>query len=973
MRHMIRTLALALILASFITVVSDSPESYGAESSATIDGVSVQIFDQNSSDYSNLAYLSDMLPKSLKAAEWVRDPVDGYWYNIDNVSQYYGRVLTYGAIPGISQSEIRQDVLDHFSTVFLTDSFTVLQVRYVAHCDCQVSIEVTKNDLPAPFIENTSAGIGKAGVAFTDVDNYQLFTIASSLDTVSVDPAQVDIKPAGIRGVYETEVTGAGSLITTIPTTYNGANHTVSGYVRDVIGNPLVGVSIRYSIDEGIEQTVVTGADGSYRFGVKHGSEASITNVILAKYTFDTKTWASGTMIADKTAPLFEANERTVRINVVDASGDPVADARIDIEWYVQESTHVRHIVTDVNVLGNGMTGADGSAYVSVGHAPSGDHVKAYVWATAGRSGYTFEVDDGVTDVEAPLVYPGNAYLDLVTCNPVTLTAVERNVTVSAVGSGAGDSQVPYAKIGAVWLYQRTDGSALSPEYLISDDYRDVTEEVEGIITPGTARVVSASADYSGEVRVCYVAPVITDSKYSAFLYVYGTGADRPYAPFSFDAVDVEGGFPQGTRSVADIVSAHPGCAAVSHDAVADMTIRADQRAFDITVTVSGDVPDSMEFLYYLAGEGERVTIEKTGSTVVLKIVAIGGMTSTVELTTQDGYRFSYEEIKFETATSDMSFDVTSVRVIDVCERGHPVTVDTYTVNGLSIGDRINVSYQIAGIVVSSDIVAASASISIPIPGWDGNLVTNMKIIGLSGFYVEPIEGKTTTVHELREMRFVTYSDGTGAIPTVRDAVSGETVTVLVDGILYAQFTTGDDGTAVLDVPVVPGVSFAYGSYTLAGSIVTEGAFLGYTAFDLYDFIGVDRPVFITMTVKYTSSSSLDNTAEPAVIEIVTDPETVTVQVGTTKALTAPNLDGFEFSGWFIGGAKMAEKRGDRFTAEFTVTEDMAGMVAVATYSPVEPTPPEEKIDNTTLVLGLVSIAIAILAFAYVILQNRRY
>ena len=92
------------LLASFSILASDCSES---ADTTYIRNISITIYDQDSSDYGNLAYLSGDLPDSLSAAEWIRDTGNGLWYNVNTNSSDFGRILRYGMVDGITLAEIR--------------------------------------------------------------------------------------------------------------------------------------------------------------------------------------------------------------------------------------------------------------------------------------------------------------------------------------------------------------------------------------------------------------------------------------------------------------------------------------------------------------------------------------------------------------------------------------------------------------------------------------------------------------------------------------------------------------------------------------------------------------------------------------------------------------------------------------------------------------------------------------------------
>ena len=125
-----------------------SDDSYAAsEGSAPLGNLNVVVFDQDSADYSLLAYMSDELPKQLNAAEWVYDTDTRLWYNINSLSSDYGKALRYGMISGMSVSEIRSDIIAFFTPLYI-DALTVVQVEYTVNAACNISIDVDKDGNP---------------------------------------------------------------------------------------------------------------------------------------------------------------------------------------------------------------------------------------------------------------------------------------------------------------------------------------------------------------------------------------------------------------------------------------------------------------------------------------------------------------------------------------------------------------------------------------------------------------------------------------------------------------------------------------------------------------------------------------------------------------------------------------------------------------------------------------------------------
>ena len=113
-----RTLSIVVVLMMLMMVIqvpfSDASDtSYAASSdAASLGSINIVAFDQESTDYSLLAYMNDRLPTQLNAAEWAYH--SGLWYNVNSLSSDYGKTLRYGMITGIGISEIRSDVASFF-------------------------------------------------------------------------------------------------------------------------------------------------------------------------------------------------------------------------------------------------------------------------------------------------------------------------------------------------------------------------------------------------------------------------------------------------------------------------------------------------------------------------------------------------------------------------------------------------------------------------------------------------------------------------------------------------------------------------------------------------------------------------------------------------------------------------------------------------------------------------------------------
>ena len=108
--------AFAIISAMVMLAAALQIPFFMSEDSAAADlpiqNPSITIFDQDMTDYSDLAYISDRLPLSFSATEWIADS-DGHWFNVNVDSTNFGKILRYGMISGMANDEIRSDILTH--------------------------------------------------------------------------------------------------------------------------------------------------------------------------------------------------------------------------------------------------------------------------------------------------------------------------------------------------------------------------------------------------------------------------------------------------------------------------------------------------------------------------------------------------------------------------------------------------------------------------------------------------------------------------------------------------------------------------------------------------------------------------------------------------------------------------------------------------------------------------------------------
>jgi hypothetical protein len=148
---------------------------------------------------------------------------------------------------------------------------------------------------------------------------------------------------------------------------------------------------------------------------------------------------------------------------------------------------------------------------------------------------------------------------------------------------------------------------------------------------------------------------------------------------------------------------------------------------------------------------------------------------------------------------------------------------------------------------------------------------------------------------------------------------------------------------------------------------MASGPFAGMNAINLTEVVTPDVSTVIHLIERHVSYSSLYNTS-PAQATVLSSQITER-ETGTAVKYTAPNLDGFKFSGWFLGAECLSESA----TVTIDIEESLDGQTLSAVYSPVPATVPDKGVDPMVLMIGLVAIMIAIMCFAYVLLNNRGY
>ena len=303
-------------------------------------------------------------------------------------------------------------------------------------------------------------------------------------------------------------------------------------------------------------------------------------------------------------------------------------------------------------------------------------------------------------------------------------------------------------------------------------------------------------------------------------------------------------------------------------------------------------------------------------------------------------------------------------------DRTEPVVLETYTISNTTEGDIFTFKCRVAG---TDEIIlkrASAGTTTIDVTGWNGNVVGSPTLTA-ADIYIKWTGSNTISVAGLVQKEIVTYYNATENEPSIGNIVGGQTIQVYCDGTQYTTVLTDANGKATVTVPDIVDITYRLGDLAVTSAPVTTGAYQGTEGLNLKDVIPSPGSKFATITVRHVATSSLQNESEPTNVDIIIDPYDMTLSVGETRDFTAPEVEGFDFSGWYINGQMVSNSK-NLYLCNLVVTDDMDGSTLIASYASVTPEPPKEKF-GTTIAIGILAVTIALIAMIYVILQIRRY
>ena len=956
-----------LLVAGFIGTAGQS------DAAADVTNPTIQIFTEDSGSFSALAYTEDQLPLSVNPSKYVRH--GDFWYNIDASSGSNGTYLTYGDFASeMSFAEMKTVLTAKYGL-----GFTVVQLSMLVNNDCHIQYTLTKDT--TSLVKDADAGPSVEGYDVQSMKFVDIVKVGSS-----------EFAPAESIGTYTLSTEVNGVPLESVNAVNGIQTVTVTGTVKDASERPVSGAIVYYSKSDNVEAHTSTDSSGIYRITINKGDLVKVTSVALSHYTFIFDPITTGNITTDAALPVIHSQERTVLVRVTDQNGTvPVEGVRVTGEWFIE----VHHADVDNYTLDritsgitSGVTGEDGTTYI-ICRDPSADNYALLVYAQNQTGGFSFDLDGDLPSPSAipydfsrrgetgsPLSAFGNDFANLTDFSAVTeLKAEQTCITLTVKGQTSGlEGGAPIPKISVVtqWRYQVHETSGYIYPAAPTADFVNVTA--------GTAFPVSAS-DADGKITVAYTLPTWdADPKLSAYLYIYQTGSSPV---FTFDVPDLPAG---GTDPLTDMVAPHAGATLLASTAVADCEILSSDVAYTVSGTITGTVPpgtDNIVVAYSLIKNVESLYSDKaaedqSSTPATFRYTVKAGLYSRIELGVIDGYKFTTSAQpepasavvqNMPTAAGNQAFtaDCQAVTFTPVA-RGTPAVLETYTVDGLSAGVEVSLKCTISGTEVTFEKTSAGSSVSFAVMGWSGYVIQSVTVTS-EDMYVPEFSGTSVTLVSMTTVSVVCFSENGATEPALNNVVKEATIKMIVDGKTYTG-TTSASGVAEFNVPGTYAREYRYTfnsqDYAVTATDIASGPYAGMSAINLTDLVESEMAVTIHLTERHVAYSSLYNT-EPANATILST-QTVERTTGTAVKFTAPDLVGFKFGGWYLGAECLSSET--VFTMD--IEDSLDGQILSAVYSPL-PEPAEEKgVDPMVLMIGLVAIMIAIMCFAYVLL-NRRY
>ncbi len=1012
--------AFALVAVALMVMVAAVPMATaftnnvaGADAdSKVIDGVEdlkIQVFNKGD-DYSDMVYFGENLPVGLDPAEWMRCP-SGYpnttynWYNINAESEYYGTYLRVGQT-GLQDWEVEEMQITETEGDVITFPFvqvTFFQTEKIAETTDQYTFEQI-DGVPGDDGEYTNYTWGAewnmwrfepASVLF-DRPECGIFDYAA--DKWNAGNYRVTVKING-ETVEKNFVVGEGKTLAGPAIT--SANSTSSSPIY----LPNVSVSYKITVDgESITGTAITADDGTYNIVAPYGSRLEITNVALKGFTFNDVTYKIGVVSEDSViSKVYKSVEKVATVSVKNANTSVMNISEIEISaawYYLADGGKIETSVPADTNAGKctviSKTDADGNAIIAYVEPTTkslsndASTFKLFVKANDGNN-YTFAKTEikGLTDWPTKLE-KGCAFMS--SDGPTVLVAKEYSATLPITAGSAEGASISDATIKlANWYYQTTN----------DDNTYTISTNAPNYVTAGRAKIVEKNT-------IIYELPIETideehPTKIWAF-YLYASAGDSSFT-FEIDKITPS---TKSTTSIEQQVTTQHGGATIavtggetSTEGRTSLWSTSSEFCVSGTVTITGDDVKSLIgkelTINYTDGVGSKTTavIQKTNSeatvtaTYAFPVKSGSAPVVTVSLT---GYTFN-EWVCPTSITENTTVNFTGT----ANPTPEPVSTPTipYDADGLAkitfpTETRTALAEEGAIICVTYVVDFKSYTIYFPakqpyadpssnadsnywprlIPG--SSELQDLEIITaeIPGYNVGEFVLNTTGELEAKVtggkiLPVLFFYDKDGNVTYDNLVGSGETIIVYDSEERYfGTFVTDDNGAIYLnidDTQSVDDFAFYYGAFKIDITDVS-----GVAAGNLYNYMPAPPgPVVLSVTVNMVYKTTIGINQE-------IQKTSVKVNVGKDVTMSKINFDGYKFVG-FIGADGKVVSDVDSITYKATAEDALGDGVTLTALYEIVPTPtPENGIDSTTLILGIIAIVIAVIAVAYVIIQTVR-
>ena len=1018
-----------MIMVAVVPMVSVFTEENGIDATAANPGVvyaedmkaTYYVYDPVTKTFNNdigdLVYRAQKLPASLDPAEWVRHDTPGYvWYNVNENSSYYGKMLRY-SMTGLSDEEIftllNSTTGEYGSgSSWATTTYGFIQVTWtqLANAD-NVQIKVYKGTEQLVAASLGGYTLERSGTYFAKGVESVGYIIFGANAAGVVDIAGVPHGTYAVELVAEGDIQGGDVVI------IDDQVAIAAGVVKNKNGAVITGATVSFSVTTKDGKTTtgtvttltstqatelntyyaalgpnknVNYTEGYYYIITEPGAVVKITNVTATGYTFANKTYTTNTITiasgdADKlkvneTIADFIAEEYVVAVTVKSATGDyNIAGATVQATIYLQKNNATETSKYDIATSMTGATvvqptyisnttDANGKAYITYQLPAIGTSgATAYLYVkVSGTSNFTFDAKDVTTGtaVEKSIDQQLSG-LEAAKAIGVSAAVADQQlkskeaVSTFTVKDDSAQNPIAGVSANAVWYYQKLDATN-KVEVL-------TTNAPTGTTTAGVVKVLGTS-DKNGKISIAYVNPVISDLVgYTVVLYI----SLNNVAPFTFDIATINTAV--GADPIETQVGSKTGCAQVASGAYTG-TMESKETTYKVSGNIEAESNVQKKVALTITGSSVDKTAEVTtnGTTAVTyTFVVLKGDAPVIKFAC-DGYEFDNNEIAMKTIKDA---DYTTSIVVNMTKEVEPAaefidstvidssrSTNTYTVNLDAGSAKVNFTYKIGDKSYATTVKSNGTTATLGIALFD-KAVSSIAA-DISGYATKAFVTKTTDAYKLTETKIIVFSDTTQTV-SLDNVVAGANIVAYFDGKEYATLTS--DANGLVTAKISGQFTYKYNDLVIGIQSVSGSNMWGADAkFNINGFAPSPAAVYkLTLTVSYVAASSLKNVTDASALDI--DIQNVVIISGDSKTFVAPELDGFKFAGWVYNGSASEDKT-ITVSAGTLTTDGAANLIAV--YS-AESVSENQKIDSTTLILGIAAVIIALIAVVYAVIQKK--